>query len=411
MPTDAGFAILPTATFDEVGAADILCVPGGIGVAELMTDAAAMDWVRQVGGSARWVTSVCTGSLILGAAGLLRGYRATSHWAWRDDLRLFGAEPVAERVVVDRNRITGGGVTAGIDFAFVLTAAIRGEAHARLIQLGLEYDPHRRSTAAARTRQGPISSPPTANACARSRRTARKGCARWRGRSTPMAEPPPAHLPAYASDATRKALLAAGASGTIYSLVMPESEAALAFVVDGGDSDASRLDAQRREHFLSRYHEPWTQKQDSMHEAYFEHWLSWSAPVVSVDAAASRSAIRRRARARVSSKSSPSISPPRAASASNRRSICSRANIEGFGAYAEALGIRTVRHDRLRWQEVPAAVARGAMFSISQPSAIDGAVWEDFDRFVGAMAELRPEVPVVPDLTYVGSRADVPGRA
>jgi cyclohexyl-isocyanide hydratase len=100
-----------------------------------------MAWLRQVGAGAKWVTSVCTGSLILGAAGLLTGYRAACHWAWRDDLRLFGAEPVAERVVFDRNRVTGGGVTAGIDFAFALMAAIRGETHARLIQLGLEYDP------------------------------------------------------------------------------------------------------------------------------------------------------------------------------------------------------------------------------------------------------------------------------
>ena len=141
VPTDAGFAIVPTATFAEVEAADILCVPGGIGVAEVMQDGEAMAWVRQVGAGAQWVTSVCTGSLILGAAGLLRGYRAACHWAWRDDLRLFGAEPVAERVVFDRNRVTGGGVTAGIDFAFALMAAIRGETHARLIQLGLEYDP------------------------------------------------------------------------------------------------------------------------------------------------------------------------------------------------------------------------------------------------------------------------------
>ena len=141
VPTDAGFAIVPTATFDEIGSADLLCVPGGIGVAEVMEDEAAMGWVRRVGGEAQWVTSVCTGSLILGAAGLLRGYRAACHWAWRDHLRLFGAEPVAERVVFDRNRVTGGGVTAGIDFAFALMAAIRGETHARLIQLGLEYDP------------------------------------------------------------------------------------------------------------------------------------------------------------------------------------------------------------------------------------------------------------------------------
>jgi cyclohexyl-isocyanide hydratase len=106
-----------------------------------MADEAAMAWVRKVGAPAKWVTSVCTGSLILGAAGLLNGYRATSHWAWRHHLRLFGAEPVEARVVFDRNRVTGGGVTAGIDFAFALMAAIRGGTHARLIQLGLEYDP------------------------------------------------------------------------------------------------------------------------------------------------------------------------------------------------------------------------------------------------------------------------------
>lgn len=141
VPTDAGFSIVPTASFDEVAAADILCVPGGIGVAEVMEDEAAMAWIRTVGERADWVTSVCTGSLILGAAGLLQGYRAACHWAWREHLRLFGAEPVAERVVFDRNRVTGGGVTAGIDFAIALTAAIRGEAHARLLQLGFEYDP------------------------------------------------------------------------------------------------------------------------------------------------------------------------------------------------------------------------------------------------------------------------------
>lgn len=139
--TDAGFAILPTATFDEVPAADILCIPGGIGVNKVIADDEAMDWVARVGGSAAWVTSVCTGSLILGAAGLLRGYRATSHWAWRDQLALFGATPVAERVVIDRNRVTGGGVTAGIDFALSLTALLRGEDHARAVQLSMEYDP------------------------------------------------------------------------------------------------------------------------------------------------------------------------------------------------------------------------------------------------------------------------------
>jgi cyclohexyl-isocyanide hydratase len=141
VPTDAGFSILPTATFADVPRADILCVPGGIGVDAVIDDDEAMAWVGEVGASARWVTSVCTGSLILGAAGLLRDYRAATHWAWREHLALFGAEAVAERVVVDRNRVTGGGVTAGIDFALRLMAEVRGEAHARLVQLSLEYDP------------------------------------------------------------------------------------------------------------------------------------------------------------------------------------------------------------------------------------------------------------------------------
>jgi cyclohexyl-isocyanide hydratase len=155
VPTDAGFSIVPTATFDEVPRADILCVPGGIGVAKVIEDDEAIAWVRQVGEGARWVTSVCTGSLILGGAGLLDGYRAATHWAWRDALPLFGAEAVAERVVVDRNRVTGGGVTAGIDFALRLTAEVRGEAHARLVQLALEYDPQPPFDSGAPERAGP----------------------------------------------------------------------------------------------------------------------------------------------------------------------------------------------------------------------------------------------------------------
>jgi cyclohexyl-isocyanide hydratase len=140
--TDSGFALLPTATLDEIEKVDILCVPGGFGCVDVMEDGEVLGWVRSIGENAQWVTSVCTGSLILGAAGLLRGYRATSHWAWRDYLMLFDAEPAAERVVFDRNRVTGGGVTAGIDFALALMAAIEGEEYARAVQLGLEYDPH-----------------------------------------------------------------------------------------------------------------------------------------------------------------------------------------------------------------------------------------------------------------------------
>lgn len=153
--TDAGFSILPTATFADVPAADILCVPGGTGVADVIADDEAMAWVAGVGASARWVTSVCTGSLVLGAAGLLRGYQAATHWAWLDQLSLFGAEPVAARTVVDRNRVTGGGVTAGIDFALTLTAAIRGDDHARLVQLSLEYDPQPPFDAGSPERAGP----------------------------------------------------------------------------------------------------------------------------------------------------------------------------------------------------------------------------------------------------------------
>lgn len=141
VPTDAGFSILPTATFADVPRADLLCVPGGMGVASVIDHPRALDWVRQVGSDAQWVTSVCTGALVLGAAGLLRGYRATTHWAWHDLLPLFGAEPVQARTVIDRNRATGGGVTAGIDFALTLMARIAGDDAARAVQLALEYDP------------------------------------------------------------------------------------------------------------------------------------------------------------------------------------------------------------------------------------------------------------------------------
>jgi cyclohexyl-isocyanide hydratase len=142
VPTDAQFALLPTATFAQVPRTDILCVPGGFGTVAAMEDAETIAWLRQVAAEATWVTSVCTGSLLLAAAGLLTGYRAACHWASRDQLAWFGAEPAAERVVFDRNRVTGGGVTAGIDFALALTAAVRGEDYARFVQLALEYDPH-----------------------------------------------------------------------------------------------------------------------------------------------------------------------------------------------------------------------------------------------------------------------------
>lgn len=141
VPTDAGFSILPNATFADLPAPDLLCVPGGMGIADVIDDDVALQWVRRAGAEAQWVTSVCTGALILGAAGLLEGYQATTHWAWHDKLSLFGAIPVKARSVIDRNRATGGGVTAGIDFALALVAKIAGDDIARTIQLALEYDP------------------------------------------------------------------------------------------------------------------------------------------------------------------------------------------------------------------------------------------------------------------------------
>lgn len=140
--TDAGFTINPTTTFEECPPLDVLCVPGGFGIGELFNDAETLAFLRRQGESARYITSVCNGSLVLGAAGLLQGYKAACHWMWRKYLPRFGAEPVAERVVRDRNRISGGGVTAGIDFGLALAAELAGEAVAKTLQLAFEYDPH-----------------------------------------------------------------------------------------------------------------------------------------------------------------------------------------------------------------------------------------------------------------------------
>jgi cyclohexyl-isocyanide hydratase len=141
VPTDVGFTINPTTTFDDCPPLDVLCVPGGFGIAELFGDRATLAFLRRQGEQARYVTSVCNGSLVLGAAGLLAGYRSTCHWMWLPYLPRFGAVPVAERIVRDRNRISGGGVTAGIDFGLALAAELAGEDVARMIQLALEYDP------------------------------------------------------------------------------------------------------------------------------------------------------------------------------------------------------------------------------------------------------------------------------
>lgn len=139
--SDRGIRFLPTTAFDECDHLDIVCVPGGPGQLPLMDDQETLDFLRRIAPSCKLVTSVCTGSLVLGAAGLLRGYRATCHWSSIDQLALLGAEPVHERVVRDRNRITGAGVTSGIDFALNVVADLLGPAAAQEIQLQLEYDP------------------------------------------------------------------------------------------------------------------------------------------------------------------------------------------------------------------------------------------------------------------------------
>jgi cyclohexyl-isocyanide hydratase len=136
-----GLRILPTASFADCPQADILFVPGGAGQLELMEDEKTLAFLRAQARGARYVASVCTGSLILAAAGMLEGYRATCHWLSIDQLAHFGVEPAHERVVVDRDRVTGAGVTSGIDFALVLAALMFGEERAKAAQLFMEYDP------------------------------------------------------------------------------------------------------------------------------------------------------------------------------------------------------------------------------------------------------------------------------
>jgi cyclohexyl-isocyanide hydratase len=141
VPSDCGLSLVPTTTFASCPPLDLVCVPGGFGVDDAIVDDDLIAFVRRIASTARYITSVCTGAFILGAAGLLQGRRATTHWAYRELLPLVGATPVAERVVRDGNVFTGGGVTAGIDFALTVAAEIAGADVARSIQLSIEYDP------------------------------------------------------------------------------------------------------------------------------------------------------------------------------------------------------------------------------------------------------------------------------
>lgn len=139
--TDVGFGIMPTVTFENCPQADLLCVPGGLGVAPALSDKRLIDFVARQASSAQWVTSVCTGAFILGRAGLLKAKLATTHWGYTSLLPLVGAVHEDARTVFDGNVVTAGGVTSGIDFALTIIAHLHGEDVARSLQLNFEYDP------------------------------------------------------------------------------------------------------------------------------------------------------------------------------------------------------------------------------------------------------------------------------
>lgn len=141
VPSDCGLSLVPTHTFATAPQLDLICVPGGFGVVEAIRDPQTIEFVRGQAKGAKYVTSVCTGAFVLGAAGLLKGRRATTHWAYTDLLPLVGATYQKARVVRDGNVVTAGGVTSGIDFGLSIAAELAGEDAARSIQLGIEYDP------------------------------------------------------------------------------------------------------------------------------------------------------------------------------------------------------------------------------------------------------------------------------
>src|SRR3954470_10819463 len=142
VPSDSGLSLVPTHTFENCPRLDLICIPGGNkGVVQALRDEETIDFVRRQSSTARYVTSVCTGAFILGVAGLLKGRRATTHWAFAELLPLVGATHEKARIVKDGNVITAGGVTSGIDFGLAVVAEIAGEHVAQAVQLGIEYDP------------------------------------------------------------------------------------------------------------------------------------------------------------------------------------------------------------------------------------------------------------------------------
>jgi cyclohexyl-isocyanide hydratase len=141
VPSDSVMMLTPTITFADCPQLDVICVPGGGGTDDMVNDEEMLAFLRKQAEGAKFVTSVCTGSLVLGAAGLLKGYRAATHWSAMEYLAGYGATPTKMRVCTDRNRVTGGGVTAGIDFALTLVSLLLDRKTAEAIQLGIEYNP------------------------------------------------------------------------------------------------------------------------------------------------------------------------------------------------------------------------------------------------------------------------------
>lgn len=170
VPSDTPLKLLPTVSFADCPQLDVICVPGGGGVDDLVGDDESLDFIQRQAASARYVTSVCTGALVLGAAGLLQGYRATTHWAAMQELAKFGAIPTPGRVCIDRNRVTGGGVTAGIDFGLRLVEILADRATAESIQLLIEYNPAPPFNAGS-----PESAPPEVLAMVKAKMAARTG--------------------------------------------------------------------------------------------------------------------------------------------------------------------------------------------------------------------------------------------
>jgi cyclohexyl-isocyanide hydratase len=141
VPSDSVLMLTPTVSFADCPQLDVICVPGGGGIDDLVNDVETLDFLRAQAAGAKYITSVCTGALVLGAAGLLQDFRAATHWSAMQYLPAFGAIPTNTRVCVDRNRVTGGGVTAGIDFALTLVSILASRKTAEAIQLGIEYNP------------------------------------------------------------------------------------------------------------------------------------------------------------------------------------------------------------------------------------------------------------------------------